>query len=80
MTHAKRAASSVRGEVVGHTRTAAGEGRAFFWNPVSGMLELAPLPGHTSAVANRINDAGVVVGTSIGGPDRQRAVVWRVKR
>jgi probable HAF family extracellular repeat protein len=69
-----------RGEVVGHAKTATGEGRAFFWSPVSGMLELSPLPGHVSAVANRINDAGVVVGLSIGGPDRQRAVVWRVTR
>lgn len=69
-----------RGEVVGHAKTATGEGRAFFWSPVSGMLELSPLPGHTSAVAESINDAGLVAGISIGGPDRQRAVVWRVKR
>jgi probable HAF family extracellular repeat protein len=48
----------------------------FIWSEASGTVEIAPLPEDTYAIAYAINDAGVVVGQSYGGPEGSRAFIW----
>jgi probable HAF family extracellular repeat protein len=52
------------GQVAGYARPPEG-GRGFVWLPLTGMLPLPPLPGDTESAAYGVNDAGVVVGTSL---------------
>jgi probable HAF family extracellular repeat protein len=48
----------------------------FIWSESTGTVEIAPLPGDTYAIAYAINDEGVVVGQSFGGPEGSRAFIW----
>ena len=48
----------------------------FIWSASTGTVEIAPLPGDTNAIAYAINEEGVVVGQSFGGPEGSRAFVW----
>jgi probable HAF family extracellular repeat protein len=64
-----------RGEVVGVSRTASGQLRAFVWTARSGMLELPTLGGESVAVA--INERGDITGSSDNAAGVQRAALWR---
>ncbi len=57
---------NAHGHAVGYARGASGENRAVLW-PASGTspIDLGLPPGYTDAVAQDINDAGVVVGKSL---------------
>jgi len=48
----------------------------FIWSEATNTLEIPPLPGDSYAIAYAINDEGVVVGQSFGGPEGSRAFVW----
>jgi probable HAF family extracellular repeat protein len=48
----------------------------FIWSEATGTVEIPPLPGDQYAIAYGINDEGVVVGQSFGGPEGSRAVIW----
>jgi probable HAF family extracellular repeat protein len=63
-------------QVVGHVILADSTARGFVWLPLSGMLLLPPLPEDTYAYAYAINDAGVVVGSSVNATAVTRAVRW----
>jgi probable HAF family extracellular repeat protein len=52
-----------RGQVVGSSSTASGEGHAFFWERGS-MVDMGTLPGGTSSDALAINRRGQVAGIS----------------
>jgi probable HAF family extracellular repeat protein len=47
----------------------------FIWSESTGTVEIAPLSGDTFAIAYAINDEGVVVGQSFGGPEGSRAFI-----
>lgn len=51
------------GQVVGHAYSTVGERHAFLWSESDGVRDLGTLGG-TDTLANDINDAGVVVGSS----------------
>lgn len=63
------------GSVVGIAKNAAGEDRGFIWTEREGMIELAPLPGHTRSGARGITIDGVPFGFSGDGP-RAVDVTW----
>lgn len=63
------------GAVVGHSRNAAEQDRAFLWTKSGGMRDLGTLGGSTSR-AYDINDAGQVVGTSINAIGQMRPFLW----
>lgn len=67
-------AISAMGDVVGHSYTAGGAGRAFFWD--GGMTDLDVLSGGTDSWAFGLNDSSVVVGTSDVTGGVFRAFVW----
>jgi probable HAF family extracellular repeat protein len=48
----------------------------FIWSEAAGTVEIAPLQEDSYAIAYAINDAGVVVGQSFGGPEGSRAFIW----
>jgi probable HAF family extracellular repeat protein len=48
----------------------------FIWSESTGTVEIAPLSGDTYAIAYGINNEGVVVGQSFGGPEGSRAFIW----
>lgn len=48
----------------------------FIWSASAGTVKIAPLPGDQFAIAYAINDWGVVVGQSFGGPEGSRAFIW----
>ncbi len=51
---------------------------ALFWSsPSADPVELSPLPGDVDSYAYAINDAGIVVGSSVGSSNEQ-GVAWRV--
>jgi probable HAF family extracellular repeat protein len=67
-----------RGQVAGHSEL---KGNAvfhgFLWTEATGMVDLGTLPGEPVSLANGINDAGEVVGASIGpGFSTFTAVRW----
>ena len=63
------------GAVVGESKDAAGQDRAFLWTKEGGMRNLGTLGGSTSR-AYDINDAGQVVGTSINAIGQMRPFLW----
>ena len=64
------------GTIVGWSYLPGGAERAFVWNPTTRrMSALGLLPGNSSAVAEDINDHGVIVGVSNDGV-RNHAVRW----
>ncbi len=64
-----------RGQVVGESRTCAGNIHAFLWQ-ADVMTDLGTL-GSTYSVANAINDLGEIVGTSGTVPGEAHAFLWR---
>ena len=48
---------------------------AAVWTP-QGRIDLSPLPGHVTATALGVNDAGTAVGTSTNSSGNIHAVVW----
>jgi probable HAF family extracellular repeat protein len=74
-----------RGEVVGFADVADDETDGvltavplplgFFWSEASGTVKIEPLSGDQFAIAYAINNAGVVVGQSFGGPEGSRAFI-----
>jgi len=67
-----------RGQVAGHSDLKGNTAfHGFLWTEASGMVDLGALPGDPMSLANGINDAGVVVGASIGtGLSTFSAVRW----
>ena len=67
-----------RGQVAGHS-TVKGNAvfHGFVWTEATGMVDLGTLPGDALSLANGINDAGDVIGASIGpGLSTFTAVIW----
>jgi probable HAF family extracellular repeat protein len=62
-------------QVVGESKLATGEVRAFLWTKAGGMRNLGTLGG-TSSRAYDINDAGQVVGASTNASGQQRPFLW----
>jgi probable HAF family extracellular repeat protein len=48
----------------------------FIWSEATNTVEIPPLPEDTYAIAYAINNEGVVVGQSYGGPEGSRAFIW----
>jgi hypothetical protein len=48
----------------------------FIWSEATNTVEIPPLSGDLFAIAYAINDEGVVVGQSFGGPEGSRAFIW----
>ncbi|HTV96535.1 MAG TPA: hypothetical protein VME42_11035 [Steroidobacteraceae bacterium] len=48
----------------------------FFWSASTGTIQIDPLPGDQYAIAYALNDEGIVVGQSFGGPEGSRAFIW----
>ena len=67
-----------QGQVVG-TSDLPGDAafHAFLWSQSKGMQDLGTLAGDVSSSAIGINDAGVVVGTSLDASSNLRAMVWQ---
>jgi probable HAF family extracellular repeat protein len=75
-----------RGQVVGFADIAADETDGvltpfplplgFIWSEATNTVEIPPLSGDLFAIAYAINDEGVVVGQSFGGPEGSRAFIW----
>jgi probable HAF family extracellular repeat protein len=67
-----------RGQVAGHSDLKGNTTfHGFLWTDASGMVDLGALPGDPTSLANGINDAGLVVGASIGpGLSTFTAVRW----
>jgi probable HAF family extracellular repeat protein len=67
-------------QVVGEVSLPGMAQRGFRWTPETGMQTLGVLPGDIASTAQDINDAGVIVGTSIPGgefpPPPPHAVRW----
>lgn len=63
------------GQVVGQSRDAANQDRAFLWTREGGMRDLGTVGGSTSR-AYDINDAGQVVGVSTDAIGRPRPFLW----
>jgi probable HAF family extracellular repeat protein len=63
-----------RGQVVGSSSTASGEGHAFFWERGS-MVDMGTLPGGTSSDALAINRRGQVAGIS-NSPSGSNLFLW----
>lgn len=65
-------------QVVGQMNPAAGGSpMAFLWSPSVGTLALAPPSGYGGAIAQAINNQGVVVGRGLTGGGEPRPVVWQ---
>lgn len=67
------------GQVVGESRTASGEQRAFLWDPRQGLIDLGTLRFGSHAYG--INDHGQVVGYSTLSaiPNIQHAFIWNAE-
>jgi len=67
-----------QGQVAGHSElTGNTTFHAFLWADRTGMVDLGTLPGDSMSLANGLNDAGEVVGASIGaGFSTFAAVRW----
>jgi probable HAF family extracellular repeat protein len=48
----------------------------FIWSETTSTVAINPLPDDSYAIAYAINDRGVVVGQSFGGPEGSRAFIW----
>ena len=68
------AAINGRGQIIGDSTTASGEGHAFLWQGGK-MTDLGTL-GETSTSAAAINDGGQVVGTSLTAAGSFHAFLW----
>ena len=51
--------------------------RAFVWSPVTGIKKLPEFPGDGRNEATGVNDFGQIVGTSFGGPNGSRMLLWQ---
>ena len=76
-----RAVNNARQVVGGAVFTPVNNFHAFIWTPMTGMQDLGVLPGHGYSDATGINDAGVIVGTSVflgmaPSQERASAVLW----
>jgi probable HAF family extracellular repeat protein len=60
---------------VGVSAIKSGEKHAFLWTPNNGMQDLGTLPGDITSQAYRINNSGIVIGSSIG-PNVTHAFLW----
>ena len=69
---------NARGQVVGDSSTATGEGHAFLWEAGTGMQDLGTLGGSDSdRIALGINARGQVVGVSVtAAADSHHAFLW----
>lgn len=76
--HSAAYAISENGIVVGEAAVSTGDPHAFIWTAESGMRDLGTLPQGQYSRARGVNDAGMVVGSSVVGPGCcvEHAFVW----
>lgn len=68
---------SAAGKVVGRALNAAGQWRAFCWDPINGIQDLGVLPGGNRSIAWAISTDGMtIVGASQNHLGQERAVRW----
>lgn len=72
---ARATAINASGQVIGTSRTSAGQIHAFFWSSTTGMTDVTP-PGSSSAGVAGLNAQGQVVGWHVLGDGSQRAFLW----
>ena len=73
-------AVSNRGQIVGVSSIFFGQDivRGFVWTNTTGMVELSPLPGYLSSIADFVSNEGHIVGSSANRDGFERLTMWVV--